>query len=178
MDNALQINSVKRWLAIKFIELGVEQIRTIDQDLSTKNDTSALLVSSAVRIDPMLSPVLLDSTYYYTSFANWQVIIPLLTNITSTFQWESERFDCDKRANLIASMVALIFRLNTCMTVYCQVFDLKGVPLYYHYANIVVDDNGIAYLWDLDNGGMYQKITGNDMVMGQVRYHFISTRTI
>ena len=86
MDNALQINSVKRWLAIKFIELGVEQIRTIDQDLSTKNDTSALLVSSAVRIDPMLSPVLLDSTYYYTSFANWQIIIPLLTNITSTFQ--------------------------------------------------------------------------------------------
>ena len=178
MDNILQINSVKRWLAIKFIELGVQQIRTIDQDLSTKNDTSTLLVSSVTKIDPVLSPTLLDSTYYYTSFANWQVIIPPLNDITANFKWEENRFDCDKRANLIASLVALLFRLNTCMTVYCQVFDLKGVSLYYHYANIVVDDNGIAYLLDLDNGGQYQKITGNNMVMGNVRYHFFSTRTI
>ena len=177
--DTLQINSLKQWLSIKFIELGVAQIRQVDTDISTKNDSSALLVSSLVAINPIFSPVLLDSTYYYTSFANWQTIISLMNDITKTFPWESERFDCDKRANLIASMIALIFRLNTCMTVYCEVSSAaNGQVLYQHYANIIVDDNGIAYLWDLDNGGMYQKITGNDMIMGKVKYHFYSIRTI
>jgi hypothetical protein len=172
-DNILQINWIKQLLAIKSIELGVAQIRQ-NADISTKKDGSAILTTAMA----LIPPVLLDSIYYYTSYANWQTIINLLNDITKIFPWEAERFDCDKRANLVACLCSLLFKLNTCGTIYCEIFSLTGTEKYYHYINFIVDDQGVPYIWDADNGGLVQKLTGQDMVMGQTKYHFLSSRTI
>jgi hypothetical protein len=178
MDNTLQINSLKQWLAIKSIELGVAQIRQIDTDISTKNDKSGMLVMSVYGIDHSLTPTLRDSIYYYTSAENWTTITNLITDITKTFTWEAERFDCDKRSTLAASLVALLFRLNTCCRVYCKITNINTGNSDFHYPNIFVDDLGVAYLWDLDQQGLVQKITGQDMVAGVWKYHFLAVETI
>lgn len=174
--DTLQINSIKRMLSQLYIRLGVAQIRQVDTDISTKNDSSTLLMLGLQNFG--IPPVLLDNIYYYTSFENWQTIMQTLNPIVQQFTWEAERFDCDKRANLLASLVSLLFRLNTCGTIYCEVQNVNGGEKYLHYINFIVDDKGIGYIWDADNGGLYQKITGQDMVMGNVKYHFKSARTI
>lgn len=176
--DTLQINSLKRWIGIKSIELGVAQIRQVDTDISTKNDQSNILVMGLYNADHSLSPILRDSTYYYTSYDNWITITNLITDITKTFPWEAERFDCDKRSTLASSLVALLFRINTCCRAYCQVTDINTGKTDYHYPNIFVDDSGIAYLWDEDQNGLIQKITGQGMVAGVWKYQFLKVETI
>lgn len=179
MDTTLQINSIKRWLAIKGIEVGIAQIRQIDKDISTKNDGSNLLVSSLTKVDGVLSPVLLDNTYYYTSQDNWDIIIPLLIDITKAFSWEAERFDCDKRATLIASLVSALFRINTCCTAYCRVSEANTNNFKYdHYIITWVDDKGNVWICDQDQNGLSQKIITNDFIMGNCKYHLNQIRTI
>ena len=179
MNNTLKINSIKKLLAIKFIELGVQQVREVDTDISTKNDNSNLLVSSLAKLDGTLSPILLDNTYYYTSQDNWNIIIPLLIDITNVFPWEAERFDCDKRASLIAALIPALFRINTCCTAYCKVSEANTNDFkYLHYIISWVDDGGNVWVCDQDQGGITQKITTNDFVMGIGKYHLNSIRTI
>jgi hypothetical protein len=176
MDN-LQINSLKRKLGQLYISLGVQQIRDNQSEFSSgvKDETGFTVPLN--RIDSNITFTPLDTQYYFTSFDNWVKIIEVLNPIAQMFKWQAERFDCDNRANLMSSLCSLLFRINTCATVYCKVFDATtGVFKYLHNANLIVDDSSNIYLWDVDNGGLYQKITSNPVIMGNLRYNLINVR--
>jgi hypothetical protein len=75
----------------------------------------------------------------------------------------------------MASLASLFFRINTCNTVYCDVFDAStGKYKYTHYCNIITDDADNCYIWDIDYGGKWQKITSNPIVMGALKYQIYS----
>lgn len=176
-DNTLQINSIKRAIGSLEVSLGVTQLRQAQSEFTTtiygiekvQNALKALNIS--IPVDP------LDNQYWFTSWDNWQKIIAVLNPIAQNFQWETDRFDCDNRANLMTSMTSLMFRINTCATLYCKVFMADtGAFLFYHYCNLITDDAGNVYLWDVDQNGISQKITGNPFIMGTHKYELISIR--
>ena len=175
MDNTIQINGIKRLLGIKFIELGVAQIRAASTlPVEPKSDNSLFLKAAEALGVPLNAT---DIAYYYTSWDNWQQIINLLNPIAQAFPWEAGKYDCNNRSALMTSLSSLLFEINTCGTTNCEVYDAKtGAFKYGHYANMICDDQGILYLWDVDQGGMFQKVTGNDMIMGVNKYHFNGIR--
>lgn len=113
----------------------------------------------------------LDDKYYFTNFENWQKIIETINPILQQFNWVSERFDCDKRAFLVTGLVAMIFEINTVRPVYCSVYRVSdGVWVFDHYANVFVDTNGNAWLWDLDEDGLITKITSQNPIINNKKY--------
>jgi hypothetical protein len=176
MDNTLQINSIKRALGSLYISLGAQTIRENQSEFSsTLGDINTIRTAlnnsglSGVGIHQ------LDSSYYFTSWDNWQKMISVLNPIAANFDWEAERFDCDNRSNLMSSLCSLVFRINTCSTLYCDVYDsTTGAYKYAHYCNLITDDAGNCYLWDVDYGGQYTKITSNPVIMGVNKYQFYS----
>lgn len=167
MDNTLQINSIKRTIGQLTIRMGITQIRDAISDFTdVQGDFNQF-------IRPLLGlPVVqLDEKYYFTTFDNWQKIITTINPILNQFNWISEKFDCDKRAFLVTGLVALFFEINTVRPVYCSVYRVSdGAFAYDHYANVIVDSLGVAWLWDLDENGLYTKITTTTPVINNKKY--------
>lgn len=174
MDKNLQINSIKRAIGQLTIQMGVVQIWGAISDFAVSaegnfNDFGKFLFGLPV--------VQLDDTYYFTSWDNWQKIIATINPILKQFKWKKERFDCDKRAMLATSLIALLFEVNTVRPVYCSVQRVvSNQLLYMHYANIIVDDAGNTWLWDLDNGGQFTKITSTTPIIGDLKYNLIAVK--
>jgi hypothetical protein len=166
-DNTLQINNLKRQIGQLMIRAGATQIRNAISDFTdTQGDFKTFC-------KPLLGlPVSqLDETYYFTTWDNWQKIIATINPILQQFPWTSERFDCDKRSYLVTALTALLFEINTVRPIYCDVYNLSdGKYAYTHYANVIVDFNGNAWLWDVDNGGQFTLITVQNPVIGDKRY--------
>lgn len=174
-DKELQINSIKRQIGSLTFMVAITQLREAISDFSD-TELGIEKIENAIKGFGM-SVTPLDEKYYYTSWDNWQKIISVLNPIVSNFKWEAERFDCDNRSLLVSSLCSLMFKINTCASVYCDVYDVNtGVYKYRHYANLIVDDNSNVYLWDVDQGGMYQKITSNNVVMGVNKYYLMNVR--
>lgn len=176
MNKQLKINAINRTIGTLMAVVGIKKLRqhsnftTID---TGNNKFYQALKSRGIKIN--FSP--LDISYRYTSFDNWQKIIKVLNGIIKHFKWEANVHDCDNRSTLMTSLCSLIFRINTCAGLYCEVFDAEtGKSKYLHWANLIVDTEDNIYLWDVDNGGMYQKITSDNCVMGKLKYRFISIR--
>lgn len=113
----------------------------------------------------------LDEKYYFTSFDNWLKIIESLNPLTKEFYWVAEKRDCDKRAMFITSMVSMLFELNTCRPIYCDVYRVgDGQFAFAHYANVFVDSNDNAWLWDVDEGGQITKITSITPIINNKKY--------
>ena len=114
----------------------------------------------------------LDSKYYFTSFDNWVKIMDSLNPLTKEFYWVAEKRDCDKRAMFISSMVSMLFELNTCRPIYCDVYRVgDGQFAFAHYANIFITNDNQAILWDADEGGLTTKITTLTPVINNKCYH-------
>lgn len=176
MEN-LQLSYINRKLGQLYLSLGVQQIREHLNDFApetAKDETGFTIPLSKIDLNMPTTP--LDEKFYYVSLSNWEKIIEVLNPIAKLFPWERERFDCDNRAFLMSSLCSLIFRINTCGVVYCEVYDATtGALKYKHYANLISDGTNL-YLWDVDAGGLYQKINSNPVVMGNNRYKLISLR--
>jgi hypothetical protein len=173
MEDQLKISALSRILYSLMITNGIAGLRKNQSEFEVKQGyfQDVLLAIKPFGIDTLN----LDNTYYFTTFENWKTIIELLYNkIIIYFKWEAEKFDCDNRAMLFSALASVIFKLNTVGQVYCEVKTPNGG--YLHWANIIIDKDNIAYLLDLDNGGRYQKITGNKMVMGNATYTLKSLR--
>lgn len=173
MDNQIQINSIKRQIGQLFIRVGVVNVREAISDFTdTVGDFKQFC-------KPLLGlPVSeLDSKYYFTSWDNWQKIIATINPILQQFSWTMERFDCDKRSYLVTALTALLFEINTVRPLYCEVWNIKtGQFAFLHYCNVIVADDGNAYLWDVDNNGKTTKITGQNMIIDNERYIFKAIR--
>lgn len=169
----LQISALSRVLGSLMITNGVFTLKKNQSEFEIKQGYFQDILSA---VKPFgLDTLNLDNTYYFTSYENWQTIIDLLYNkIIVYFKWEAEKFDCDNRAMLFSALASLIFGLNSVGQVYCEV--KTPTNKYLHWANIFVDKNNICYLFDIDNGGRCQKITGKNMIMGSANYSLISLR--
>ena len=169
MDD-LQINALRRTLGQLYIRLGASQVKQAISDFTSTEGTFQQFTDALLKV--FNTPISqLDSNYYFTSWDNWQKIIAVINPILQNFPWESDRFDCDKRSMLVIGLVALLFDINTVRPFYCEVHDATtGALKYLHYANIIVDDAGNCYLWDVDYGGLFQKITSSPVIMGINKY--------
>lgn len=175
MTDILQINSIRRAIGQLGIQVGVSQIREAQSEFSTTLAGIEKIQGAVKNFGISVSQA--DTSYYFTSRDNWRKIIDVLNPIAKNFVWEAERFDCDNRAFLMSSLVSLLFRINTCTVLYCDVFDATtGRYKYTHYCNLIIDDVGNCYLWDVDYGGMTQKITSNPCVMGVNKYQLFNIR--
>lgn len=167
MDNQLQINSLKRTLGQLEISLGASQIKGAISDFTdTQGDFNQFC-------KPLLGlpTAQLDDTYYFTSFDNWQKIMATINPILKNFPWESERFDCDKRSFLVVALTALLFDINTIRPMYCDVYRVSdGLYAFTHYANVFVDSEGEAWLWDVDENGLSTKITAQNPIISNKKY--------
>jgi hypothetical protein len=168
MDNIIQINNIKRAVGQLTFRIGTMQIRNAINDFT----------STEGGFDRFIKPLLglpvtqMDTKYFFTSFENWEKIIATINPILEQFNWKAESFDCDKRAFLITALVALFFDINTVRPVYCDVYRVgDGQFAFTHYANIIVDSNGTAWLWDADEFGKITKITSQNPVIGNKRYY-------
>jgi hypothetical protein len=173
MDNTIQINNIRRKMGQLLISGGITQMNESINELAGTEGTFAQFCK------PLLGlPVSqLDEKYYFVSFDNWLKIIESLNPLTKEFYWVAEKRDCDKRAMFITSMVAMLFEINTIRPIYCDVYRVgDGQFAYAHYANVIVDNAGNAYLWDADEGGAYTKITAQNPIINNKRYFLKSVR--
>lgn len=172
-EKTLQINKIKRAIGQLTFRVGTMQINEAISDFSDKEGTAVDVVNAVGKLGITLVPD--DNKYYFMSWENWQKVIETINPINEQFKWLYERHDCDNRAKLTSQLVSLFFDVNTCGEIYCQVYDAKtGEFKYAHKANMIVDDADNVYLWDADNGGMAQKITTNNCVMGNLKYKLIT----
>lgn len=167
MNNQIQINSIKRAIGQLMLRQGVMMIQDAISDFSDTEGTFTQFCK------PLLGlPVVeLDTKYYFTSWDNWQKIIATINPILQQFNWVSDRFDCDDRASLASELVAMMFEINTCRPVYCEVWRVgDGKFAFAHFANVIVDDAGNAWLWDLDEDGLFTKITSTTPIINNKKY--------
>jgi hypothetical protein len=172
-DRTLQINSVKRQIGQLFLRVGVMNIKDAISDFTYVEGDFARFCQ------PLLGlPVSqLDIKYYFTSFDNWQKIIATINPILQQFNWQSEKWDCDKRSYLVTALVALFFGINTIRPLYNTIYSVaNGQNLADHYANVFVTAEDKMVLWDVDNGGQYTKVTSNPVVIGNWSYHLKAVR--
>ena len=172
MDNII-INKIKRAIGQLYVQIG---IKNIGDAISDFTDTQGDYARFCKPIS-WLPVSQLDEKYYFTSLENWQKIIDTINPILKCKSWLAERFDCDKRSFLVTALTALLFETNTVRPIWCEVYSVNdGSHKYSHYANVFVDDNNNAYLWDADNQGQFTKITSNTVIIGSLKYKLISVR--
>lgn len=176
MEKQLQINSIKRKIGQLTIVMGIKQIREAQSEFVNfridPKDLKDTLKNNGFDL-PMSN---LDFLIYTTSWENWQKILDVLWGIIQHFPWEAEVFDCDNRSNLATSLCSMMFRINTLMGAYCEVYDANtGAFKYSHWANMMVS-NSKVYFFDPDNNGMRQQVSSNNFVMGGLRYKILSLR--
>ena len=168
MPDTLKINAIRRAIGQLTISIGVQQIREAISDFSDVEGNFNTFYK------PLLGlPVTqLDERYYFTSLENWKKIMDTINPILKNFPWESERFDCDKRAFLVTALTAMLFEVNTVRPIYCDVYRVgDGQFAFAHYANVIVDSNGSAWLWDVDEDGLFTKITAQNPIINNKRYY-------
>ena len=167
MNNQIQINALKRAVGQLTMQMGIFQVRESISDFTyTEGDFERFK-------KPMLGlPVTqLDLKYYFTSWENWQKVIATINPILKQFNWKAESFDCDKRAFLVTALTALFFDINTVRPMYCSVYRVSdGQFAYDHYANVIVDLDGNAWLWDVDENGLFTKITSTTPIINNKKY--------
>lgn len=118
-----------------------------------------------------------DFAYYFTGWDNWKGMLETIYKIIKNFKWERDKFDCDDRSKLVSALCSLLFRLNTCAEVYCEVTNLKTGNKVHHWTNVVITSVGELYLFDVDNGGLTMKLEPNKPIsMGKWTYNFINVR--
>jgi hypothetical protein len=177
MEKQLQINAVKRKLGTLMSILGFKYIKEAQNEFQrTKfhiNQIQQFFNTNGITL-PVNN---LDVDYFTTSWDNWQKILDTIYPILQEFKWTRETGDCDNRANFMTTTAGILFDVNTCTEIYCHVSNATtGKAIDYHKANIIIDDAGNTYLFDADNGGLRQKITGLNHIMGNWRYQILGIR--
>jgi len=166
---------IKR-IAVSFntalVVMGLKGLQGSYSNLPVNVKSYGELTSAIKRI--MNVPVgMKDVSYFTTSFENWQEVLDVIYNIAHRFKWKKERYDCEDRATTIKDLSSLIFGLNTCGIVYCEITNIQTGKRFRHYANLIVDDKGNLLLFDIDNAGVRKKITGQTLTARLWHYRFI-----
>ena len=164
-------NKVKNALGFLYLRLGVKTIKDIVYDIPVTK-ISVLPVLAGIK----LYGTELDMTYATTDWDNWSEILDKVYSILGENYWTEDVADCDNRAEFTSALISIIYHLNTCGRVYCEVTNTATSGTYLHWCNIVIDKDKNVYLFDADNGGLKQKITSPNVVMGNRSYKLKSYR--
>ena len=111
-----------------------------------------------------------DYTFFFTSWENWKEMLAVITNIIGYFKWQAECADCDNRADLVSALASILFKFNTCGNVRCRTFNRKSGKTFLHRCNLIIDQLGDTYLFDIDNKGQYIRIENEEAEMGDKTY--------
>jgi len=174
--NNQQANKIAKTFGIILTVHGFKMTRSGYDGLSRVKLPSRLINDSFDRIKKM--PVSQrDFAYYFTGWDNWEGMLETVHKIIKDFKWEKEVFDCDDRSKMVSALCSLLFRVNTCAEVYCEITSLKTGNKDYHWTNVVITSSGELYLFDVDNGGLFLKLYPNKPItMGKWSYNFIRVR--
>ncbi len=166
------IDKAKNAIGILYLRIGIKTIKGIIYDIPI----------TKMQVIPILSGLKLygtelDMQYYTTDWDNWSEILDKVYSILGENKWVEDKADCDNRAEFTSSLISIIYNLNTCGRVYCEVSNATtGVAKYLHWANLIIDKDSNIYLFDADAGGLKQKITSSSVVMGGNLYNLKSFR--
>lgn len=168
------INQIKTQIGTLQTAVGLKQI----SNASTIVPTQIPLATIHTAIGKLgITSVDMDSAYYTTTWDNWDFILGTVWGIIKNFDWVAEKFDCDNRAALATVLCGLLYGTNTCASVYCKRENINDAGYNgMHWCNLVIDQNGNTHLFDLDNHGLRQKITSNNVVMGSEKYILSNAR--
>jgi hypothetical protein len=166
------INKLKQTIAFLQLRVAIKLLKQITYDIPI-TETKVLPVLSGVK----LYGTELDYMYQTTDWDNWSEILDRVYGILQDNPWTAEYADCDNRAEFVSAFISVVYNLNTCGRVYCEVSNATtGELRYLHWCNIIVDKDSNLYLFDADNSGLKQKITSTTPVMGSVKYKLLSYR--
>lgn len=168
----LKISLMARTFGVELIKRGISIIRNGSLEFTPSLGQLRILNNAFDKIGISITP--LDISYGFASLDNWKKITELLYAIIKDFKWEAELFDCDDRSLVMSGLSSMLFRLNTCGRIYCEV--KSGTQTFLHYANVIVLQDESLYLFDVDNGGQMTKITSVNPVMGNWTYNLKSAR--
>ncbi len=172
----IKINPIARSFGTSLIKSGISVLRSTASEFTPVVYGIRILNDALDKAGIKIPVIGLDYNYYYTSWDNWKKIIDVLYGVIKDFKWESESRDCDNRSNLMTSLCSILFGLNTCAGLYCEVYDLNGNLLYLHWANLIITNGGQLWLFDVDNKGQTSIITSGNIVIGDKRYKLLSIR--
>jgi hypothetical protein len=164
-------NKIKQAIGFLTLRVGIKQLKEILWDIP-KTQIQVLPILAGVK----LYGTELDMTYNTTDWDNWSEILDKVYSILGENTWTAEVADCDNRAEFTSALISIIYHLNTCARVYCEVKNTTSNGTYLHWCNLVIDKDKNIYLVDMDNGGLKQKITSPNVVMGNCSYKLISYR--
>jgi len=170
--NMTIINKLKQTIAYLQLRISLKQLKALVYDIPITKITT---IPTFARIK--LYGTELDYQYFTTDWENWNEILDRVYGILQDNPWTENKADCDNRAEFVSAFISIVYNLNTCARVYCEVSNAtSGVAKYLHWCNIIVDKDNNLYLFDADSGGLRQKITSNTAVMGNNKYIFKSFR--
>lgn len=169
------INQLKRTLGTLYTSVGLKQISNASDDIPLTQIPLSLIYPAINKLG--ITSTEMDTAYYTTTWDNWEKILETVWGIVKNFKWTAEKFDCDNRAAFVTVLCGLLFGANTCASVYCKREHI-GEAGYdgMHWCNLIIDKDGNTYLFDVDNWGMRQKITSNNVVMGTEKYIMSNAR--
>ena len=177
MDNEqIKINQLSRKYGTVFTVHGFKWIKGSYSNLTTIVKSFGAIYN-VVRSLALIPVVQRDLNYFTTTKENWEKCLDTIYGIVKHFKWQKEKFDCDDRAKLVSALCSLLFGLNTCGELYCEVTSLKTGNKIRHYTNLAITSKGEVMLFDVDNGGEKKIIdVGEPISMGKWSYRLISAR--
>jgi hypothetical protein len=110
-----------------------------------------------------------DLKYHITSWDKYKEALDLAYEIAKAFPWTENFYDCDNRAMLITTILA-IWGI-TCGRAHGTVYKAETEEQkYLHWFNVVVDDLGQLFVFDCDAGGKSTKVSEGKIVIGNNKY--------
>ena len=173
MNNSI-IDQATRTIGVLTTAIGLQRLRNDFSTVEKTTITSKTILDTCNKLG--ISANELDVNYYTTTFENWQIITSTLYAIVKNFPWTADTFDCDNRAGFVQHLCALITGLNTCSDAFCKITNIVSGATDMHHPNLIIDNLGNAYIFDVDNGGVFQKITANGFIANNWKYNLQGIR--
>lgn len=176
--NQIKINQLSRRYGTVLAVHGFKFIKGSYSDMQpTIVKPFGVIVNAIRNIAPFIAIAQKDLNYYTTTKENWEKCFETIYGIVKRFKWQKDKFDCDDRAKLVSALCSLLFGLNTCAEVYCEIINIKTGNKIRHYTNIAITSDSEVYLFDVDQEGKRKIIeAGEPISMGNWTYKLISSR--
>ena len=174
MDEQIKIKKLSVFLNTQLIISGFGGMKNAYSDLTPTTKSFGEMYSDISKVAKIVASQK-DLIYYTTTQENWVECLKVIHDIVKNFKWQAEKFDCDDRAKLVSALCAILFGLNACGELYCEVTNIKTGNKSMHYANIIVNSKGEVCLFDVDNGGNKKiLVEGQPISMGNWSYHLLA----
>jgi len=168
------MESLERTIGVLTSAIGIQRLRNSYANFPKYKITLKQILDAFRKLGVEVNG--LDANYYTTNIESWEKIINDTWGIVKNFKWEADVSDCDNRAGFVQHLVSFTARLNTCGDAFVKITNTITGATDMHHPNLIIDNNGSLYIYDVDNNGLWQKITSNGFIMGTWKYDIQSVR--